>query len=92
LPTRWKGYIHFLDLVAQKEAFLEITPAAFSRLEKEVPKEGNLRGLRIQAKRSPGGNQGRLILNLFLWTGDIKSLPAPRDPEPILELLWTWRR
>lgn len=92
LPSRWKGYIHFFDFVVMKEAFLEITPAAFDLLEKECPCNETLRGKRIRAKRTGRAANSRMRIELGLFNGDPATLPAPRDPEPILETLWNWRR
>lgn len=92
LPSRWKGYIHFLDMIVKKEAFLEITPAAFENLELEVPEGRDLRGLRLRAKRAGKASNSRMKLELGLFAGDVSKLPPPRDPEPILETLWNWRR
>jgi len=92
LPSRWKGYVHLFDLHKRQEVFLEITPGAFDRILTEAPKGGTLRGLRLKARRSKGGDQGRFECELHLYAGDIELLPRPRDPEPILEILWNWRR
>lgn len=92
LPSRWKGYVHYFDFEKKAEAFLEITPEAFKKLEREAPPGVTLRGLRLRAKRSSSSVHGRLNVELGLFHGKIDSLPPPRDPEPILETLWAWRR
>jgi hypothetical protein len=92
LSQRWKGYVHYLDCSTKREAFLEITPAACKQLLDEAPAQGTLRGLRLKAKRGGGGDNSRLSIELGLWVGKASDLPAARDPEPILELLWAWGR
>lgn len=93
LPSRWKGYIHFFDLVAKKEAYLEITPKAFDLLCAQAPHKKPLRGLKITAKRAGKSAQSRLQIELALYAGeDVDQLPKARDPEPVLETLWAWRR
>lgn len=92
LPSRWKGYIHYFDFLLKAEAFLEITPGVFDQLKDNCPKGTTLRGLRIRAKRGEGGNTARLALDLLLFTGDMERFGPAKDPEPILETLWNWRR
>src|SRR5262245_6644112 len=92
LSQRWKGYVHYLDASTKREAFLEITPAACKQLLDEAPGDRSLRGLRLKAARGRGGDNRRLSIELGLWCGKETDLPAPRDPEPILELLWQWGR
>jgi hypothetical protein len=92
LSKRWKGYVHYWDASLQREAFLEITNAAFKQLLKEAPENSSLRGLRIQAKRGAGADNSRLTVQLGLWAGSIDKLPPARDPKPILEILWQWQR
>lgn len=92
LPSRWKGWLHCFDLRTRNEIFLEITPAGGEQIEIERPKDGTLRGLKIEARRSQGGDRGRFTVTLGLFSGDLEKLPAAKDPEPVLEVLWNWRR
>lgn len=88
LPKRWKGYLHIYSHSHNREGFLELTPASAEQLELQCPDQGQYRGLRIDAKRSPGGNRGRLNLSILRRLEETSHLPPPKDPMKTLNFLW----
>ena len=90
LPARWKGYLYILDFLRKGEMFVELTQGAAEKVGQEVGEHQSLRGLRVKANRTPGGNTGRLLVEISLWPGDREKLPQEKNPEPILEELWSW--
>lgn len=92
LPRRWKAWLHVWSFACKGEVFLELTPAAGRSLLDQVPNGRTLRGLRLLAERSKGGDNGRLKIELANWLGEMSKFPPAKDPEPVLQLLWNWQR
>lgn len=88
LPTRWKGYFHVYDIARMRECFLEITPFVADNLLRHVGERQTFRGLKFTAKRSKGGDNGRLELVTYPYSTAPDGLPDGRDPRPFLERLW----
>ena len=84
---RWKGFLHCFDHNLGQEVFLELTPASATSLLGQLPGRGNLRGNRIQVKRSPGDN-GRLFISILTACTSIDKLPEAKDPLESLLKLW----
>ncbi len=89
LPSRWRGYIHVYDEGTREFCFLELTPGAAEQLLRQLPDRENLRGIRFEAYRTPGGDTGRLNIRLGTHTVAIETCPPGQDPEPVLEKLWS---
>ena len=89
LPRRWKGYLHCLAAERNgADCFLELTPVAITSLLAQCPKGESLRGLRLNVRRTSGGEKGRLRV---LVLGDInpgKGLIEEKDPYNTLRKLW----
>lgn len=86
--TRPKAYLHILT-VGQTEQFLELTPAGMDELFRQVgSKEKSLRGLRGWVRRSNGTVHGRIEMMILERAADPETLPAEKDPEPVLRALW----
>lgn len=92
LPCRWKGYLHVYCFVRKRDVFLELTPGATEQLNLQVQTGEVLRGLRIHAMRGGGGKKSRIDVKLDAYNGNLSTLPAEKDPEPILQTLWKWGR
>ena len=93
LPRRWKGYLHALAThLNGKDCFLELTPLAVTSILSQVPQGEILRGLRLEVRRTAGGEKGRLQVVVL---GDINpgnGLIAERDPISVLSRLWGLER
>ena len=92
LPIRWKGYIYVYCFYRKKEVFVELTPGTAEALEMQAPSNKTLRGERLILQRGEGGKKTRIHVELKEYRGDPAELPEDKDPEPILESLWNWRR
>lgn len=92
LPYRWKGYLYVFCFRRRDALFVELTPMTGEAIELQTPKGETLRGQRLKLKRGDGGNKTGIRVEILEFRGDVDSLPADKDPEPILQTLWTWRR
>lgn len=86
VPMRWKGYLHCICHEKGQEVFLELTPASAQSLLVQLP-GGNLRGNRIQVKRTKGDN-GRLIISVLTACQTPECLPKSKNVEQSLLRLW----
>lgn len=92
LPYRWKGYLFVFCFRRRKGVFVELTPTTAKQIEVRAPRDKPLRGERLQLKRGDGGKKTRISVEVLEYRGNVEDLPADRDPQPILEILWTWGR
>jgi len=89
-PSRWRGYLHVWNSVAKEEQFLELTGDAVEEIWRQIGKGTSLRGLLLRMRRHGQNIRGCLVVELSAFVGDVDTLPAPRDPEKTLRLLWQW--
>ena len=89
-PLRWKGYLHVYDASTKKFGFLEITPGAAEQLLRQVPSDGNLRGLLLRIDRHGTSIRSKCTVELTRPAGGSDNLPDPADPEETLRALWGW--
>ena len=92
LPNRWKGYLHLYCFSRRRDVFVELTPATAEAIDLQAPPDQNLRGQKIKLRRGEGGKKTRIQVSIEEFRGDLANLPEEKDPEPILEALWNWRR
>jgi hypothetical protein len=92
LPSRWKGYLYVYCFLRRKAVFVELTPASAEAIELQMPSNESYRGQGLKLKRGDGGKKTRISVEVLEYRGDLAALPDDRDPEPILETLWNWRR
>jgi len=88
LPARWKGYLYVMDHRAGGEGFLELTPRCVESLENLVADIRQLRGERVQVRRTSRGNHGRLELEVLAKIGNLPATLAARSPLETLGKLW----
>jgi hypothetical protein len=86
-PSRWKGYLHAVDMVTRNECFLELTPTAAEMLSLQIENKDSLRGFRLELKRTTAAN-GRLRLQLLPKIERLTDLPSAKDPLISLQNLW----
>lgn len=87
-PRRWKGYLHIWRQDTSTDCFLEFTPTSADKLLKVTCVGGNLRGVPFKAKRSPGGDKGRLTVEVTGTRKPSEILPPEKDPASTLRVLW----
>lgn len=85
--SRWKGYIHVLEMSSKAEGFLEITPASAEMLQLQSVNPLSLRGTIFEAMRT-SANNGRLKLIYKSVFPRLADLPAEKDPTEALKRLW----
>lgn len=86
-PTRWKGYLHTLDMTSSRECFVELTPASAEMISLQHDSRESLRGFRLELKRTTAAN-GRLRLQILPKIDRLTDLPAGKDPLISLQQLW----
>jgi len=86
-PSRWKGYLHVLEMSSRKQGFLEITPASAEMIRLQTVKGVSLRGNVLEAFRSDANN-GRLKIVFKSVFPRPDELPEAIDPLPALKKLW----
>jgi hypothetical protein len=87
LPSRWKGYIHVIDIFRRKECFLELTPKSAELLTAQKDPDQDLRGLSFTLQRGKGSKAKLSVRRTYGRTPD-NQMPPARDPEPVIRLLW----
>lgn len=92
LPCRWKGYLYVHCFKRGRPVFVELTPFTAKTITMQAKANEPLRGQRLTLKRGEGGDKTRLDVMVEEYHGNKATLPEDLDPEPILEILWNWRR
>lgn len=87
-PRKWKGYLHCISGVPQKECFVELTPTAAEMLHQMAPSGSPLRGVIMRMSKSRGGAKGRYSVEVLERRSEEDKLPKEKDPYPILAYLW----
>lgn len=86
-PKRWKGYLHCYCYEMRQEVFLELTPSSAGSLKQQLSERAEMRGARIQVKRT-GADNGRLYISVLTPMNPAEPLPAEKDPRPSILKLW----
>ena len=86
--TRWKGFLHVLNVQTQRQLIFECTAFATSLFLDQVEDRRHLRGLRVLCERSRGADNGRLKMTLLPGTTSFIDLPVEVCPLATLEKLW----
>jgi hypothetical protein len=84
---RWKGFLHCFNINLGQEVFLELTPHSAKSLLSQLGTKGELRGNRIQVKRTDSDN-GRLLISVLTAAPNLDKLPEGKDPLPSLLKFW----
>jgi len=87
-PYKFLGYIHVVGMPDSAECFLELTQTACELIDKQVPEGENLRGQRMNIRKTKGGPKGRYIVDVLERRVDPLTLPEEKDPLETLRFLW----
>lgn len=91
LPTRWRGYLHCLDLHSGKEYYLEVTRGAYEQIALQLECEQGYRGMRLQIRRM-AGDQSRLKVQINAPWDKLTNKPLPAYQDPEASLLGLYRK
>lgn len=87
-PYKFLGYVHVIGMPNATEMFLELTLTACELIDKQLPEGENLRGQRINIRKTKGGPKGRYIVDVLERRIDPDTLAAEKDPLETLRFLW----
>lgn len=86
---KWKGYLDVIVMGSpQWNAFLELTPVAWEKIEKLFDKERGLRGCRFTIAKTKGGPKGRYLVDVLERYFDMENAQEEESPMPVLRRLW----
>jgi hypothetical protein len=89
-PSKWRGYFHVTE-PGSRPFILELTPEAAREFQDSMGPVKSYRGARAVFRRTKADN-GRLLVELREYHGDVNALPTEIDPETVLRWLWDWKR
>lgn len=89
---KWLGYLHVQAVGEDADVFLEITNIAFHKMDKQVPKGQNLRGIMFRISKTKGGARGRFLIEVLERRLEERELIEERDPAKVLKFLWSCKR
>lgn len=89
VPRKWRGYIHALEQhgTSTREVILELTHVALASLDVSLAMR-DYRGSIVQLRKTKGGAKGRFLIDVMERRVTDQTLPAERDPAPVLKKLW----
>jgi hypothetical protein len=89
VPRKWRGYIHALEQhgTSTREVILELTHSALATLDLSLAMR-EYRGSMVQLRKTKGGAKGRFLIDVLDRRVTDQTLPADRDPAPVLKKLW----
>jgi hypothetical protein len=89
-PQKYRGYVNCW-CPHLGTFFLELTLDAANQFQDAFGDFPDYRGCRFVVKRS-AKNNGRLNIERLEVARDSGNMPEEQDPEPILRILWDWKR
>ena len=89
-PQKWRGYLACWE-AARSTFIMELTPEAARTFLDVTAPCGSIRGITVEFRRTQRDN-GRLLVELVPYVERKTNLPPEPDIEPILRMLWDWKR
>jgi len=87
--SKWKGYLHVVDVHSKRQGFLELTPTLAEQLQVQLipERQRSVRGVTLSVSRTKANNGRVKVLVTHQYPGT-RELPEEVDPLPSLRVLW----